>query len=367
MSRVAVTSASTRVTVVTAVHNGQAFLGAAIESILNQTLADFEYILVDDASTDGSPGILHHYADRDARIVVLRNAINLNPAGALNRAFQCARADYVANLDQDDLAFPERLARQVEYLDANPEVGVVGAQAQLIDADGRVTRLIGYGTTPALARWQVFFQAPVLHSAATMRRSLVLQAGGYPVERGYASDYVLFAGLLGRTRIVSLPEVLAAYRSHGMQTTHAFPRSQLGQVLLLVHTMLAERLGLRVGLDDIGLVMHAVRGDRLADGVALLRAADLLGEIHTRYVQVEQPDAAAREQVDLDCALRWLAMAYAHRRIERAASREILRRLEAFDPRIWQRPQARTCLRGMYRARQIEAKWRQALANRSVV
>jgi glycosyltransferase involved in cell wall biosynthesis len=344
-----------RVTVVTAVHNGQPFLGAAIESILNQTLTEFEYILVDDASTDDSPALLCRYADQDARIVVLRNAARLNPAGALNRALQCARADYVANLDQDDLAMPKRLAHQAAYLDAHPDVGVVGAQAQLIDGDGRVTRLIGYGTTPELARWQVFFQAPVLHSAAMMRRSLVLQAGGYPLDRGYASDYVLFAGLLSRTRIVSLPEVLAAYRRHGAQTTQAFPRLQTGQVLLLMHALLVVRLGLRVGLDDISVLMHAVRGDRLADGAALLRAADLLGDIHARYVHAEQPDAAAREQVDLDCALRWLAMAYAHRRTERAASREVLRRLEAFDPRIWQRPQTRAHLRAMYRHHRIQA------------
>lgn len=345
------TSSSPRVTVVTAVHNGQPYLAATIESILSQTYLDFEYILVDDASTDDSPAILRHYAEQDARIVVLRNTTSLNPAGTLNRALHTARAEYVANLDQDDLAMPERLARQVRYLDAHPEVGVVGAQAQLIDADGQLIRLIGYGTSPELTRWQVFFQSPVLHSAATMRRSLILQAGGYPVDRGYASDYVLFAGLLNRTQIVSLPRILAAYRSHGGQTTLAFPKSQTGQVLLLVHRLLVERLGLRLGPDDIGLVMRAVRGEHLAGGAELLRAADRLGEIHARYLHLEQPDAAAHDQIDSDCALRWLAMAFAHHRTERAASREVLQRAQRLDPCIWQRPQTRARLRFMRCAR----------------
>jgi glycosyltransferase involved in cell wall biosynthesis len=330
-----------RVSVVTPVYNGERFLGAAIESILQQTFTDFEYILVDDASTDSSPQIVDRYAARDPRIVVMHNSRRLTTSGALNRALTLARGKYVANLDADDLALPERLARQVAYLDANPDVGVVGAQAQ------------GFPTTPELSRWQIFFKSPVLHSAATMRHSLVLQVGGYSVSGWYANDYVLFADLLRITRIANVPDLLVEYRRHGAQMTSVVRRQQLGQVMLLIHAMLAERLELRACLDDISLLYYAVRGAQLPDEAMLLRAAELLGDIHARYVQVERLDASAFEQVAMDCAWRWLTMAWAHRRAQRAASRAILRRSVDMDPQVLRRPRTWAHLRSMVKTRRI--------------
>lgn len=339
-----------RVSAITTVYNGEAFLGAAIESILQQTLADFEYILVDDASTDRSSAILRDYAAKDARLKIVTNPHNLNPSGALNRALACARAAYVANLDQDDLAWPERLERQVGFLDAHPEVGVLGAQVQMVDASGRNLGPLIYPTTPELARWQVFFRSPVLHSAAMMRRSLVEQAGGYSVMRWFANDYILFARLLAVTQITNLADTLVSYRRHGSQTASRWDRLQRGQVWLLIHALLNERLGLRVGLDDIAQLYRAVRGEQMPDAAALARAAKLLSAIHARYAAVEGLDATARAAVDQDCAWRWLAMAWTHRHTQRAASRAILQRARQLDPRIWRRRETWNRLHRLRRA-----------------
>ena len=109
--------------------------------------------------------------------------------------------------------------------------------------------------------------------------------------------------------------------------------------------MLAERLGLRVSLSDIGLIFDGVRGVALQDDVALLRAADLLTVIWERYLAVEQPDPATTDEIDADCARRLLAMAWVHRRSQRTASRVLLSRALALDPRLWQRPQTCALLR----------------------
>ncbi|TRZ87059.1 glycosyltransferase [bacterium] len=338
-----------RVSVITCAYNGERFLDQAIESILAQTYADFEYIVVDDASTDGSPAIIARYAGQDARLIALRNPVNLNPSGALNRALQVARGDYLAILDQDDLAYPERLARQVAFLDTHPEVGVIGAQVLILDPNGRPLRPMAFPTTTALSRWHILFGSPVLHSAAMMRRALVAQAGGYSEKQWYVNDYLLLATLLSSTAIANLPDTLTSYRRHDRQTVGIYNTPQRGQAWLLIYRMLVERLQLRVPLDDIGALYDGTRGSHLPNLEALRRAADLLAAIRNRYLEAERPDEQTIEQIDVDCARRWLAMAWVHRRGYRQASRAILRRALELDPQLWQRPRTRDLLRRLGR------------------
>lgn len=334
-----------RVSVVTTVYNGERFLAEAIESILGQTFGDFEYILVDDASSDSSPRILQHYAHQDRRILVLRNSSNCNVSYALNRALETASGEYFANLDQDDIAYPRRLELQVAFLDSHPEVVAVGAQAVSMDATGALNHPLTYAQSPEMARWSILFGAPILHSTAMMRRSQVLAVGGYPVRQWFVNDFILYAELMRLHQLANLPDTLVGYRRHGQQTASVFSKPQRGQAWLLIHSLLAERLGLRVSLSDIGLIFDGVRGVELQDDVALLRAADLLTMIWERYLAVEQPDPATTDEIDADCARRLLAMAWTHRRSQRPASRVLLARALAIDPRLWQRPQTCALLR----------------------
>ena len=326
-----------RVSVITPVRDGESFLGEAIGSVLSQTFGDFEYIVVDDASTDRTPDIIGRFARMDPRLVPCRNASSLRHSGSLNRALALARGEFVAILDADDIAMPERLERQVAYLDAHPEVGAVGAQVVLVDAGGNRLQEMDFPTTPALARWRILYGTPLLHSAATMRRALVEQVGGYSVHHRYATDFELFSRLVEVTRLANLPEFLVAYRRNPGQISAVSWRPQLGEVVLLIHAMLAGRLGLRVGLDGIALLFRAVRGGELPDEKALLGTAELLGRIHARYEDVEPLDDERRQAVRQSCAWLWVVMAYTHRRGHREASQRILRRARGLDPGLWRR------------------------------
>ena len=334
-----------RVSVITSVFNGEHFLAEAVESILAQTFADFEYLLVNDASTDGSPAILARYAHQDQRTVVLHNAVNVNHSNAINTALRVARGEFIAILDADDRAHPERLARQVRFLDDHPAVGVVGAQVQQIDGAGRVRHAMTFPVTCELARWSILFATPVLHSAAMMRRNLLQQIGGYSLQWRYANDFSLWAELIGRTGITNLPETLVSYRRHDQQTSGVYTTPQQGEVWLLIYRMLVERLALRAPLDDIGLLYHGVRGDHLPDAAALDRATNLLAAIRTRYLAVERPDATTAAQIDADCARRLLTLAWVHRHSQRAISRILLQQALALDPQLLQRPQTGAYLR----------------------
>lgn len=344
------------VSVITTVYNGQRFLPSAIESMLAQTFTAFEYILVDDASTDRSRQVLAHYADLDPRVRVLHNPVNLNMSGSLNRALELARGEYCAILDQDDIAHPQRLERQAAFLDTHPEVGVVGAQAMAIDEHGLPLYPMPFPERTEFARWVILFGSPVLHSAAMLRRTLVLAAGGYSISEWFANDYILFATLLRGAGIANLPDTLASYRRHHQQMASVYTKIQRGQVWLLIYSMLAERLGLRVALDDIGVLYKSVRGERLEHAGMLERAADLLLAIRARYQAAEQPDPMTCDQIDADCARRLLTMAWVHRHVHRPTCHALLRRALEIDPLLWQRPQTRALLRRLGRRHRIQAK-----------
>ena len=127
-----------RITVLTAVYNGARYLAEAIESVLADGFEDFEYVIVDDGSTDATPRILADAAARDPRIVLLRHEPNRGIAAATNRGLAIARGAYIARLDADDISLPGRLAREAAYLDAHPAVALVSMNFDIIDAGGAV-------------------------------------------------------------------------------------------------------------------------------------------------------------------------------------------------------------------------------------
>lgn len=342
------TTDSPRVSVITVVHNGERFLAEAIDSILGQTFGSFEYLLVDDVSSDASPAIVARCAAADPRIVPLRTTAAPSQSGAINTALKMAQGEYVAILDADDRACPERLARQMRFLDTHPTVGVVGAQAQQIDEEGRPGRTLPFPTSHTLSRWTIFFATPVLHSAAMLRRRLLQEVGGYSLQWRYANDFSLWAELIERTEITNLPETLVAYRRHAAQMSSISSKLQRGEVWLLICRMLASRLALRVPLNEIGLLYHGVRGLPLANAASLQQAADLLAAMRSRYLALEQPSADAAAQIDVNCGQQLLTMAWVHRHSQRSASRDLLQRALQYDPQLWRRPQTAALLHRLH-------------------
>ena len=140
-----------KVSVVMSVYNGERYLSEAIESILQQTFTDFEFIIVDDGSTDGTGSILGNCTD--SSIVHLRNRENIGLTRALNRGLEVASGEFVARQDVDDVSFPSRLARQVSYLEKNPSVGVLGTQMEMVDESKRVVRTYKAPCSHSLIVW----------------------------------------------------------------------------------------------------------------------------------------------------------------------------------------------------------------------
>jgi glycosyltransferase involved in cell wall biosynthesis len=204
--------------VVMPVRNARPFLDEAVQSILTQTFRDFELVAFDDASEDGSAEALRGWARRDARVRVVESRRPLGLSGSSEAVVRASRAPLVARMDADDVAHPERLARQVEVLRARPEVVLVGTLCEGIDAAGRRVR--------PRDRWRLVrasLYPPFPHGSAMFRREAFEAAGGYREDCAGWEDQDLFLRLSRRGRVVVLPETLYFYRYHVSNSTGGSP------------------------------------------------------------------------------------------------------------------------------------------------
>ena len=182
----------------------------SVESILTQTYTDFEFIVCDDGSDDGTYGILREYSERDGRLRVIRNERNLGLAASLNKCAEHSVAPILARHDLDDVSHPDRLARQVEYLSSHPDISILGCCAYVFDGDG----IFGVRSFPERVDDRDFlFSSPYMHGAVVMRRDAFVASGGYSVERitRRTEDYELFMRMQSICNGGNLDECLYYY------------------------------------------------------------------------------------------------------------------------------------------------------------
>jgi glycosyltransferase involved in cell wall biosynthesis len=200
------------VTVLMAVHNDLRFLPDAVESICRQTFDDFNFVIVDDGSTDGSSDYLRRL--RDPRIYVLHNEQNVGLTASLNRGLaECGGERYVARMDADDISEPDRLARQVEFLDAHADVGIVGSSRRLIDEAGKEITIARAVETDLAIRWKCLLGNPFAHPTVMIRGSVLARHRlRYDESFRSAQDYELWTRILPHARGANLAEPLLRYR-----------------------------------------------------------------------------------------------------------------------------------------------------------
>jgi hypothetical protein len=196
------------------VWNGEPFLAEAIESVLRQTFAAFELIVIDDGSTDRTAAIAEEFASRDDRVRVLRRAHEgLSPA--LNAGIEEARGEYVARMDADDASIPERLQKQVAYLDAHPACAALGTWIEVVDEKGLHIGLKTFAMThekisAALLRGV----SAIAHPTVVVRRDVVRAVGGYDARRYPSEDLDLWFRMSESGELANLPEALLQHRRH---------------------------------------------------------------------------------------------------------------------------------------------------------
>lgn len=242
------------VSVLMAVCNGQPYLKKAIDSLLVQTFDDFEFVIVDDASTDRTPEILDEYRAQDARIRIIRNNCNLGLSASLNKGLRVCGAPLVARADDDDVYRRDRLAKQVAFIRANPDVGVVSSAVNRIDQDGKYMATKHFPETHELIRFNLMFDCCIRHPTTMYRKNTVVGAGGYNEDERYSNvceDYELWERLLDHTQFATLSEPLVDYRLYSESLTQSRYNSEEEDVSLHVsRRMLSEYLGDEITVED---------------------------------------------------------------------------------------------------------------------
>lgn len=243
-----------------AVFDGEQYIKEALNSILGQSFRDYEFIIINDGSIDNTTGILQQYAQADQRLCVFHQE-NRGLIAALNRGCRLARGKYIARMDADDIAFPDRFERQVNFLDRHPTVAVLGGATKLINAKGAS---IGEWRTPvddwqikeALRRVNCF-----CHSSIMMRKDAFAATEGYRRPFLHAEDYDLWLRMADQFELANLPDALLYYRIHARQLSG---RNIRQQVISALAAQAAARIRRDTGRDPF-LAVDAVNVDSLAD------------------------------------------------------------------------------------------------------
>lgn len=207
------------VSVVMPVFNGEAFLAEAVDSILRQTYTDFEFIIVNDGSTDRTSTILASYHDN--RILLITNTSNVGITKTLNTGIARACGTYVCRMDADDIALPDRIKQQIDFLDANRTIAILGSNTYLIDAAGNeIDKEIYPQSSHDIAR-AMFIHNPFAHSTVVIRKSVLDECGSYDERFLHNEDYDLWLRITAKHPAMNLPEFLLKRRIHGKNITIA--------------------------------------------------------------------------------------------------------------------------------------------------
>jgi glycosyltransferase involved in cell wall biosynthesis len=233
------------VSVLMPVHNGARYVRKAIESVLTQTHDNFEFLVVDDGSTDETPNILASYQQRDDRVRVVRH-VNRGQPASLNRGLELATHEWVAIIDHDDICLPHRLERQLQLIARHPDVRVVGAHVIQIDFEDNQLQLGRWGVTTVeefRERRERNDWIGLAHPSAMIHRPTILSLGGYDPVFGPTADTELWSRVADDHLILVVPEPLLLYRVHSASMT----ANQYFDQLVLTRWIMARQLARRSG------------------------------------------------------------------------------------------------------------------------
>jgi glycosyltransferase involved in cell wall biosynthesis len=279
--------------VIMAVHNEERFLKQAITSIINQSYRNFEFIIVDDASTDTSPKIIKKFANKDKRIIVIRNSFRIGLTKSLNKALELAKGYLIARQDADDISSLNRFYHQIEAIKKEPNLAVIGSSYYEIDEQNRVIRTILVPKKPNFAN-----RNQLIHGSAVMVKKVVKQVGGYNESFKYAQDYELWLRIIGlkRLKIRNLTEPLyylrkqrrsVGYRKAFEQYNYAFLAKKNYQIDSKCFPQSLRKLYTSTHtLDKLKLISEALLKNRLyvllcnnTVGIGLIRVYDSINRL----------------------------------------------------------------------------------------
>jgi glycosyltransferase involved in cell wall biosynthesis len=285
------------VTVLMSVHNGRPFLAEAVESVLHQTFRDYEFLIINDGSTDDSGEIVRSYGD--PRIRLVDNPVNIGLTRSLNRGLALARGSWIARQDADDVSDVTRLEKQLAFVEVFPDVVLLGTQARYMDEKGRKVSVRGWEKAQSELgiKWQLMFDSPCVHSSVLFRHDVVWRAlGGYDERFTTSQDFELWSRVAASYAVRNLGDCLvsyrlsagsmsAQYRENAIRIVENVFRANLHRALDSVKTLEEwPRLWIDItNRNTVGTIKNAAR------------AIDLMPIMFSRFAQVHPTAARCAE------------------------------------------------------------------------
>ena len=260
------------VSVILPVFNGEKHLSECVESVLSQTFKDFEFIIVDDASTDNTVPMLKEFAKKDNRIIIVTHEVNQKQTAAANTAIKLSRGKYLARMDADDIALPNRFEKQVTFMEENPDIGLLGSWVDIIDDNGNILKIWHTHDSAGYLGWNLLFGTSFAHSSIMMKNSIVKKVGFY--QSPEAEDYDLWSRISRVTNVANLPEVLQQKRVWAGQLALKVPTETRDSVLKIMQK------NMNYLLKDSHLDLSLVRDIRkVSDKTPIIQDSQLITNI----------------------------------------------------------------------------------------
>ena len=238
-----------KVTVLMPVYNGEQYLREAIDSILWQTFQDFEFLIIDDGSSDNSMDIINSY--QDTRIILVKNESNLGLVLTLNKGLSLAKGEYIARMDADDVSFCDRLEKQVDFLESHSDVCLLGTNAQIINSEGHLQGLCKVVSGNELIKWQMCFTCPFIHPSVIFRSKIISKVDGYTSqaikgrEKYSGEDYDLWRKISKISQVDNLQNTLIYLRKHNSNLTKTHLKEHIKNASIVNSLVIQECINLK--------------------------------------------------------------------------------------------------------------------------
>ena len=314
------------------VYNGDAYLEEAIASVLHQTFRDFECIIVNDGSTDGTGAILESYEKADPRIRIYHQE-NKGMIAALNLGCRAARGKYIARMDADDVCYPRRLEKQLQRIEQDPQVGVLGTWISNV-RNGVAVGEWRPPTSSMMLKWTHFFGVCVSHPTVLIRREILEKLDFYREGTVHVEDVDLWLRASSITDFGNVPEVLLKYRTWPGNVTHTHREFARAAHVKLLASFIGDFLKITPRMEAVA----GLRQSRVGPPPSTLRqirlTADLLNLLYRAFLKNHEPDGDDRREISRDAAKRMGSLAIQASRIDARASVPLFLRALQLDPRL---------------------------------
>lgn len=277
------------ISVIMATHSGGPYLPEAINSILNQTFSDFEFIIINDAAKPETAELLNSYTDPRIKIIV--NSENLGLTKSLNKGLSIAQAEYVARMDADDISLPQRFEVQKKFLDEHPDITVVGSATIIIDGAGKESGSKRPVTDPKLLKFYTMLKNQLTHSSVMFRKSTILKFNGYDESIKYAQDYDLWSRLLYKNVLLSnIEQPLLKYRFHQKSITQGTTKGKAYEsAMKTVYKNISQYIA--ISQENFDIFSNSFHSNKVSSLTETVIVQKILGNFAKAYIDKEVPSS----------------------------------------------------------------------------